>query len=143
MPSHATAQHNSEIRRRQWAGEEITAADHSSMHAIPTIDNPASPAEFPLTVEEAAPQVDRFAPRSLEQREKYAADSEARHAEGNVVDSGEEISDRFAPEQVEADAIDRQVDVDDQTAPVTNAEEEEVVDGEDEEEIPDATEEEA
>lgn len=58
MPSHATAQHNSEIRRRQLAGEEIDASDHSSLHAIPPIDNPASPAEFPATREHFAPRVE-------------------------------------------------------------------------------------
>lgn len=58
MPSHATAQHNSEIRRRQLDGEDISAADHSSLHAIPPIDNPASPAEFPATREHFAPPVE-------------------------------------------------------------------------------------
>ena len=61
MPSHATAQHNSEIRRRQLDGEDITAADHSSMHAIPTVDNPAAPSEFPATRMHHAPRVtDRY-----------------------------------------------------------------------------------
>lgn len=58
MPSHATGQHNSEIRRRQLDGEDITAADPSSLHAIPPIDNPASPAEFPATREHFAPPVE-------------------------------------------------------------------------------------
>lgn len=79
MPSHATAQHNSEIRRRQLEGEQITAADHSTLHAIPPIDNPASPAEFPLTAADFAPPVERFAPRSPEQRAAYERASVLRH----------------------------------------------------------------
>jgi hypothetical protein len=43
MPSHATAQFNSQIRRQQLAGEEVSVAR--------SVDNPASPAEFPATRE--------------------------------------------------------------------------------------------
>lgn len=104
MPSHATAQHNSEIRRRQLAGEDITAGDHSTNHAIPPIDNPASPAEFPVTAQEYAPQTNRFEPRTPAEAQRYADESNARHggapdAEGEtdyadeeeeeVVDDGE------------------------------------------------------
>lgn len=76
MPSHATAQHNSEIRRRQLAGEDISAADHSSAHAIPPLDNPSSPAEFPATREHFAPRLtDRY-----------------RRPDGSLSDEGDERS---------------------------------------------------
>jgi|SRR6267154_2333819 len=91
MPSHATAQHNADIRRRQLAGEEITAADPSTHHSIPQIDNPASPAEFPATAEEYAPQVNRFAPRTEEEAAQYAADSEARHTDNSDDEEVEEL----------------------------------------------------
>lgn len=91
MPSHATGQHNADIRRRQLEGEEITAADPSTHHAIPQVDNPSSPAEFPATAEQYAPQVDRFAPRTQDEADRYAAESEARHASEGEDPEEEEI----------------------------------------------------
>ena len=136
MPSHATAQHNSEIRRRQRAGEDITAADHSSRHAIPPIDNPASPAEFPRTAEEYAPQANRFAPRTDEQRAAYEQESQARH--GAMVEGDEvEPADRFAPGAsvdadvaAEANAAQPAEEEEEVDVPPGGDEEEEIADGE-------------
>lgn len=106
MPSHATAQHNSEIRRRQLGGEQITAGDHSTFHAIPTIDNPASPAEFPLTAEQYAPPVSRFAPRTPAEAAAYEEESEARHA----VDTPAAAVGADEEEEVEYEAEEESVD---------------------------------
>lgn len=89
MPSHATAAHNSEIRRRQADGEHITAADHSEYGAVAPIDNPASPAEFPLTAERYAPKIPEFRPRTEEEAARYAAESEGRHAASDSTQDGE------------------------------------------------------
>jgi hypothetical protein len=138
MPSHATAQHNSEIRRRQIEGEDITAADHSSMHAIPPIDNPASPAEFPATRELTGAPVSRYAPRTPAEREEYEDASNIRHggaqagAQNRDLVTGEPPETQDEEEPLSTDAL----------APSAD-EEEEVADGDDEEEIADAPEAEA
>ena len=146
MPSHATAQHNSEIRRRQIEGEDITAADHSSMHAIPPIDNPASPAEFPATRELTGAPVSRYAPRTPAEREEYEDASNIRHggaqagAQNRDLVTGEPPETRdedLAPETDEEEPLST-----DALAPSAD-EEEEVADGDDEEEIADAPEAEA
>jgi hypothetical protein len=88
MPSHATAQFNSAIRRKQLAGEDVTASDHvigegderdQQLPFIHPVDNPASPSEFPATREQYAPPVARFAPRTPTEQATADEESTARH----------------------------------------------------------------
>jgi hypothetical protein len=105
MPSHATAQFNSHIRRRQLAGEDVHASDpkfvlEEGVPFIDPLDNPASPAEFPATREQYAPPVSRFAPRTAAEQEQAAAESSARHAADD--DEQEEV----APDGDEEEEVD-------------------------------------